>query len=137
VDAAQHAVKAAKVSLYPTITLKAAPSARDLAPGSFDQFTGTVLGRWRFDLPGWPRKYSVIRQTKETLGQRRIELDVQPRSGAREGVQGWSQLEATKAQSLPPRHKSPRTGKWRSPACVRRPVWPRTTSTAERPARNW
>ena len=46
VDTAQYSVKAAEGSLYPTVTLESAVQKRwDLAPNSFDQLTGTVLGR--------------------------------------------------------------------------------------------
>jgi outer membrane protein len=72
----------------------------DLAPGSFDQLTGTVLGRVAVPIYQGGSEYSIIRQTKETLGQRRIELDV-ARDIVRATVfQWWSQLEATKAQII-------------------------------------
>ena len=45
-------------------------------------------------------EYSIIRQTKETLGQRRIELDVQRDLVRASVVQAWSQLQATKAQII-------------------------------------
>jgi outer membrane protein len=101
VDAAQHAVKAAEGTLYPTVTLESSIQRRwDLAPGSFDQLTGTVLGRVAVPIYQGGSEYSIIRQTKETLGQRRIELDV-ARDLVRATVfQWWSQLEATKAQII-------------------------------------
>jgi outer membrane protein len=101
VDAAQHAVKVAEGTLYPTVTLEGNVQRRwDLAPGSFDQFTGTVLGRVAIPIYQGGSEYSIIRQTKETLGQRRIELDV-ARDLVRATVfQWWSQLEATKAQII-------------------------------------
>jgi outer membrane protein len=101
VDAAQHAVKAAEGTLYPTVTLEGSVQRRwDLAPGSFDQFTGTVLGRVAVPIYQGGSEYSIIRQTKETLGQRRIELDVQRDLVRATIVQAWSQLEATKAQII-------------------------------------
>jgi outer membrane protein len=101
VDAAQHAVKAAEGTLYPTVTLESSVQRRwDLAPGSFDQFTGTVLGRVAIPIYQGGSEYSIIRQTKETLGQRRIELDIQRDLVRATVVQGWSQLEATKAQII-------------------------------------
>jgi outer membrane protein len=101
VDAAQHAVKVAEGTLYPTVTLEGSVQRRwDLAPGSFDQLTGTVLGRVAVPIYQGGSEYSIIRQTKETLGQRRIELDV-ARDIVRATVfQWWSQLEATKAQII-------------------------------------
>src|SRR4051794_14237171 len=101
VDAAQHAVKAAEGTLYPTVTLESSVQRRwDLAPGSFDQFTGTVLGRVAVPIYQGGAEYSIIRQNKETLGQRRIELDVARDLARSTVVQSWSQLEATKAQII-------------------------------------
>jgi outer membrane protein len=101
VDAAQYAVKAAEGSLYPTVTLEAAAQKRwDLAPGSFDQLTGTVLGRVAVPIYQGGSEYALIRQNKETLGQRRIELDVQRDQVRQSVVQAWSSLQATKAQII-------------------------------------
>jgi len=69
-----------------------------LAPGSFDQFTGTVSRSCGgSDLPGW-RGIFGDRQTRKRWGNARIELDVQRDLVRATVVQGWSQLEATKAQ---------------------------------------
>jgi outer membrane protein len=101
VDAAQYAVKAAEGSLYPTVTLESNVQKRwDLAPNSFDQLTGTVLGRVQVPIYQGGGEYSLIRQAKETLGQRRIELDVQRDTIRQNVVQAWSQLQATKAQII-------------------------------------
>ena len=78
VDAAQMAVKAAEGTLYPTVTLESSVQRRwDVQPGVSDQMTGTVLGRATVPIYQGGAEYSIIRQTKETLGQRRIELDLQ------------------------------------------------------------
>jgi outer membrane protein len=101
VDAAQYAVKAAEGSLYPTVTVEGNVQKRwDLAPNSFDQLTGTVLGRVNVPIYQGGAEYSVIRQAKETLGQRRIELDVNRDIVRQSVVQAWSQLQATKAQII-------------------------------------
>jgi outer membrane protein len=101
VDAAQHAVKVAEGALYPTVTLESNVQKRwDLAPGSIDQLTGTVLGRVNVPLYQGGSEYSVIRQTKETFGQRRIELDLARDQVRATVVQSWTQLEATKAQII-------------------------------------
>jgi outer membrane protein len=101
VDVAQYAVKAAEGSLYPTVTVEGSVQKRwDLAPSSFDQLTGTVLGRVNVPLYQGGAEYSVIRQAKETLGQRRIELDVNRDTVRQSVVTAWSQLEATKAQII-------------------------------------
>jgi outer membrane protein len=62
--------------------------------------TGTVHGRVAVPLYQGGTEYSIIRQNKETLGQRRIELDVQRDLARANVVQSWSQLEATKAQII-------------------------------------
>jgi outer membrane protein len=101
VDAAQMAVKAAEGSLYPTVTLESSVQRRwDVQPGVTDQMTGTVLGRVQVPIYQGGAEYSIIRQNKETLGQRRIELDVQRDLIRAAVVQAWSQLEATKAQII-------------------------------------
>jgi outer membrane protein len=101
VDAAQMAVKAAEGSLYPTVTLESSVQRRwDVQPGVSDQMTGTVLGRVAVPIYQGGAEYSVIRQNKETLGQRRIELDVQRDLVRSTVVQAWAQLEATKAQII-------------------------------------
>jgi outer membrane protein len=101
VDTAQYAAKAAEGTLYPTVTLEGSVQKRwDLAPGSFDQTTGTVLGRVAVPIFQGGSEYSIIRQAKETLGQRRIELDVQRDIARANVVQAWSQLQATKAQII-------------------------------------
>ena len=99
VDAAQYAVKAAEGTLYPTVTAEASVQKRwDLAPGSFDQTQATVLGRVSVPIYQGGSEYSVIRQSKETLGQRRIELDVQRDQVRSNVVQFWASLQASKAQ---------------------------------------
>src|SRR5215212_9626071 len=101
VDAATHAVKAAEGTLYPTVTLESSVQRRwDVQPGVSDQMTGTVLGRATVPIYQGGSEYSLIRQNKETLGQRRIELDVQRDLVRATVVQAWSQLEATKAQII-------------------------------------
>jgi outer membrane protein len=101
VDAAQMAVKAAEGTLYPTVTLESSVQRRwDVQPGVSDQMTGTVLGRVQVPLYQGGGEYSIIRQNKETLGQRRIELDVQRDLIRSTVVQAWAQVEATKAQII-------------------------------------
>ena len=101
VDGALYAAKAAEGALYPTVTLEANVQKRwDLAPGSFDQTTATGLTRLTVPLYQGGAEYSIIRQAKETLGQRRIELDVQRDIARANVVQTWSQLQATKAQII-------------------------------------
>ena len=95
------AVKAAEGTLYPTVTLESSVQRRwDVQPGVSDQMTGTVLGRVQVPIYQGGAEYSIIRQNKETLGQRRIELDVQRDLIRSNVVQAWAQVEATKAQII-------------------------------------
>ncbi|MCZ7656669.1 MAG: TolC family outer membrane protein [Xanthobacteraceae bacterium] len=99
VDAAQFAVKVAESQLSPTVTLEGNVQKRwDLGPGTFDQFTATGLTRLSVPIYQGGAEYSAIRQAKETLGQRRIELDFARDQVRALVVQAWGQLEATKAQ---------------------------------------
>jgi outer membrane protein len=101
VDAAAMSVKAAEGSLYPTVTFESSLQRRwDVQPGVSDQLTGTVLGRVAVPIYNGGAEYSLIRQNKETLGQRRIELDVQRDIARANVVQAWAQLQATKAQII-------------------------------------
>ncbi len=99
VDAAQFAVKVAESQLSPTVTLEGNVQKRwDLSPGTIDQFTATGLTRLTVPIYQGGAEYSAIRQAKETLGQRRIELDFARDQVRALVVQAWGQLEATKAQ---------------------------------------
>ena len=101
VDGAQYAAKAAEGTLYPTVTLEGNVTKRwDLAPGTMDQYTATGLARVAVPIYQGGSEYSIIRQAKETLGQRRIELDVQRDIVRANVMQFWSQLQATKAQII-------------------------------------
>jgi outer membrane protein len=64
------------------------------------QFNAFVLGQLSVPIYQGGGEYSLIRQAKETVGQKRIDLDT-----ARDAVQAnvittWAQLETTKAQIL-------------------------------------
>jgi outer membrane protein len=101
VDAAANAVKVAEGALYPTVTLEGNLQKRwDVAPGQFDQLTATGLVRAQVPFYQGGAEYSIIRQAKETLGQRRVELDVARDQVRALVVQSWGQLEATKAQII-------------------------------------
>jgi outer membrane protein len=99
VDAATFAVKVAESQLSPTVTLEGNIQKRwDLSPGTIDQLTATGLTRLSVPIYQGGAEYSAIRQSKETLGQRRIELDFARDQVRALVVQAWGQLEATKAQ---------------------------------------
>jgi outer membrane protein len=103
IDAAVLQVKISEGSLYPNVALTGTVSqaweiAGAQALGStLQQFNAFVLGQVTVPLYQGGAEYSLIRQSKETVGQKRIDLDT-----ARDAVQAnivttWAQLEAAKA----------------------------------------
>jgi len=99
VDIAQLAVKINEGSLYPNLGLAANVSQNYYATYSTArQFLASVVGQLTIPLYQGGGEYSAIRQSKETLGQQRLNLDVN-RDQARETVvQSWGELDAAKAQ---------------------------------------
>jgi len=99
VDVAALQVKVNEGSLYPTVTVQAsAQQSYDSSVNSSRQFTGAVIGQVSVPIYQGGTEYSQIRQAKETVSQKRLEL-AQNRDQARANVvQAWAQLEAAKAQ---------------------------------------
>ncbi len=103
IDFAVLQVKINEGSLYPTATLTGTVSQTwesDLTKQALQQFNAFVLGQLSVPIYQGGGEYSLIRQAKETVGQKRIDLDT-----ARDAVQAnvittWAQLETTKAQIL-------------------------------------
>jgi len=101
IDFAVLQVKINEGSLYPTATLTGTVSQTwesDLTKQALQQFNAFVLGQLSVPIYQGGGEYSLIRQAKETVGQKRIDLDT-----ARDAVQAnvvtvWAQLEAAKAQ---------------------------------------
>ena len=101
VDAAVFQVKIAESSLYPTLnvvgqTQKAYGSTTSLT--TIESFSASVQGQLNVPIYQGGTEYSQIRQAKETLQQRRIDLDTQRDQAQQTLVQFWGQLEAAKAQ---------------------------------------
>jgi outer membrane protein len=99
VDVQELAVKVSEGNLYPTLGVQASvQKAWDPAATTNKQTSAAVLGTLTIPLYQGGGEYSAIRQSKETLGQTRLTLDV-TRDQARETVvQSWGQLDAAKAQ---------------------------------------
>ena len=101
IDFAALQVKINEGSLYPTATLVGTVQQQwetDLTRQALQQFNAFVLGQLSVPIYQGGNEYSLIRQAKETAGQKRIDLDT-----ARDAVQAnvitvWAQLEAAKAQ---------------------------------------
>jgi outer membrane protein len=99
VDMAELAVKINEGSLYPNLTLTASAGENYYPVYSTDkQFLASVLGTLTIPLYQGGAEYSAIRQSKETLGQQRLNLDVNRDQARATVVQSWGQLDAAKAQ---------------------------------------
>jgi outer membrane protein len=101
IDAAVLAVKVAEGALYPKLTLTGSVQQQYDATLTTPQlFTASALFGLTIPLYQGGAEYSAIRQSKEAVGQQRLNLD-QMRDQARATVvQSWGQLEAAKAQIL-------------------------------------
>lgn len=97
VDVALHQVKVAEGALYPTLSLLGSIQRNyDVALTTPENFTASVGGQLSVPIYQGGAEYSQIRQAKETLGQRRHDLDL-ARDQARVTVaQAWAQLDASK-----------------------------------------
>jgi outer membrane protein len=123
IDFAVLQVKINEGSLYPTATLTGTVQQTwesDLTREALQQFNAFVLGQLSVPIYQGGGEYSLIRQAKETVGQKRIDLDT-----ARDAVQAnvittWAQLETTKAQVLATQTQVA-SAESRSTACAKRP----------------
>lgn len=98
-DAALLQVNVAEGSLLPVVTLEASYNRRfDTSPQIEDATTAEVLGRLTVPIYQGGSEYSLIRQAKESLGQRRLEVDVSRDQVRAAVVQSWSLLQASRAQ---------------------------------------
>jgi outer membrane protein len=99
VDVAELAVKVSEGALYPNVTVTASAQKNwDPALLTLKQTAAAVIGQVTVPIYQGGAEYSVIRQTKETLGQRRIDLDTNRDQARATVVQSWGQLQAGKAQ---------------------------------------
>src|SRR6185312_6945549 len=99
VDIAELAVKINEGSLYPNLTL-AANVSQNWEPtfSTARQFLASVAGQLTIPIYQGGGEYAAIRQSKETLGQQRLNLDVNRDQARATVVQNWGQLVAAKAQ---------------------------------------
>jgi outer membrane protein len=100
VDVAQLAVKVAEGALYPTLSVQGNVQKSWLSEQSLntvDSYSASVFGTLSVPIYQGGAEYSVIRQAKETLGQRRLDLDTARDQVRQTVVQSWGQLEAAKA----------------------------------------
>jgi outer membrane protein len=99
VDVAQLQVRVNEGSLYPVVTVNASVqqtwNQSELVTRNMN---AAIVGQVTMPIYQGGQEYALIRQAKETVGQRRLEL-AQNRDQARANVvQSWGQLDAAKAQ---------------------------------------
>ncbi|MGC2824800.1 MAG: TolC family outer membrane protein [Pseudolabrys sp.] len=98
VDVALRQVKVAEGALYPTLSLQGSVlQNNETGPNAFKTFNGVVLGQLTVPIYQGGAEYSLIRQAKESLGQRRLDLDTARDQVRQTVVQSWGNLEAAKA----------------------------------------
>jgi len=98
VDAAVAQVKIQEAALLPTLSVQG--SVQQANASSLQQestFNASVIGQLTVPLYQGGAEYAAIRQAKETLGQRRIDLDTARDQVRQTVVQSWGQLDAAKA----------------------------------------
>ena len=90
-------VKVAEAALLPTVSVQGNVQQNyGSALATMASFSASVLGQVTVPIYQGGSEYSGIRQAKETVGQRRLDLDY-ARDQARVGVQQyWAQLESAK-----------------------------------------
>jgi outer membrane protein len=98
VDAALLQVKVAEGALYPTLALQGnVQQSYESSLLQLRTFNASMIGLLTVPIYQGGAEYSLIRQAKETLGQRRLDLDTARDNVRQQVVQAWGQLEAAKA----------------------------------------
>jgi len=100
VDVAQQAVKVAEGALLPTVSVQGNYTKNIGVVDSLntiESYQATILGTISVPIYQGGAEYSLIRQAKETLGQKRLDLDTSRDSVRQTVVQSWGQLEAAKS----------------------------------------
>ena len=99
VDVAELGVKVSEGALYPNLALAASASKNwDSTALTNKQTLASVVGTLTVPLYQGGSEFSTIRQNKETLGQQRLNLDVNRDQARATVVQSWGQLDAAKAE---------------------------------------
>ena len=99
VDVAELAVKISEGALYPNLGVTAAYTQQyDVQPQQLRNTNVSILGQLTVPLYQGGAEYSAIRQNKETLGQQRLNVDVNRDQARATVVQSWGQLDAARAQ---------------------------------------
>jgi outer membrane protein len=100
VDAAELNVKVQEGALLPNLAVQGSVQKSYLAVGSLstiESLNASVLGTLTVPIYQGGGEYSLIRQGKETLGQRRLDLATSRDQVRQNVVQSWGLLDAAKA----------------------------------------
>jgi outer membrane protein len=103
VDVATRQVKVAEGALYPTLSAVGNVQKTYGSTGSLnviENMQASLAAQLSVPLYQGGSEYSAIRQAKETLGQRRMDLDTARDQVQSSVTQAWGQLEAAKAQVI-------------------------------------
>ena len=100
IDVAALQVKINEGALAPKVTATASVQQQWEINTStqLQQFNASLVGQVTVPIYQGGAEYSLVRQSKETLGQQRISLDTARDQVQAQVVQSWGQLEAAKAQ---------------------------------------
>jgi len=99
IDTALLQVKINESQLLPTLTGQVnVQKAWEVSPTVLQQFTASAIAQLTIPIYQGGGEFSLIRQSKETLGQQRISLDTTRDAVQANVTQAWGQLEAAKAQ---------------------------------------
>jgi outer membrane protein len=99
VDVAELAVRVSEGALYPNLSVAATASKNYDATSAINKQTlASIVGTLTVPLYQGGGEFSTIRQSKETLGQQRLNLDVNRDQARATVVQSWGQLDAAKAE---------------------------------------
>jgi outer membrane protein len=99
VDVQLFQVKIGEGALYPTLTLQGNVQQRfEQSVTTQNSFAATAIAQLAIPIYQGGGEYSLIRQLKETLGQRRLDLETVRDQARATIVQTWGALQAAKAQ---------------------------------------
>lgn len=99
IDVAHLQVKINEGALYPTVTVQGNVQHRfDSSPTQIESVQASAVAQMTVPIYQGGAEFALIRQSKETLGQRRLDLDTTRDSVRATVVQSWGLLEAAKAQ---------------------------------------
>lgn len=101
IDIALLQVKINEGALYPSIIVQGNVQQRyDTSPQTLRSFSASAVAQLTIPIYQGGTEYSLIRQSKETLGQQRLIMEQQRDQVRALVVQAWGLLEASKAQII-------------------------------------